>query len=213
MKKDAKARLIHLIRLLQEFNLEIRDKKGVENVVVNHLSRIPNSPIEKEPINNDFPDEHILAIFMEPWYVDIVNYLATGWVPSEWTKQDRYRFFAQVEFFFWEEPYIFKYFPDQIIRLCVLEKEHKRVLTFCHEFACGGHFGPCKTTKKVLWNGLYWPTLFKDSFNFCKSCANCQITGKITKRDMVPLKPILEVEIFDVWGIDFMRSFLSLFNN
>jgi len=97
IKKDAKARLIRWILLLQEFNLKIRDKKGVENVMASHLSRIPNAPFEEEPINKDFPDEHILAIFKEPGYADdIVNYLATGQVPSEWTKQDRYHFFVHV---------------------------------------------------------------------------------------------------------------------
>jgi len=93
-KKDAKARLIQWVLLLQEFDLEIRDKKGVENVVADHLSRIPNTPTEKTPINEDFRDEHILAIFTEPCYANIVNYLITRQVPSEWTKQDRYHFFA-----------------------------------------------------------------------------------------------------------------------
>ena len=65
LMKDAKTRLIRWI-LLQEFDLEIRDKKGVENVVADHLSRIPNSPCNKLPINEDFPDENLLAISREP---------------------------------------------------------------------------------------------------------------------------------------------------
>jgi len=65
--KDKKARLIHWILLLQEFDLEIWDKKGVENIVADHLSRISNVPIKEEPNNENFPNEHILAIFKEPW--------------------------------------------------------------------------------------------------------------------------------------------------
>ena len=64
-------------------------------MVADHLSRIPNAPIIQAPINEDFSDEHILAIFKEPWYADIVNYLTTGQLPADWTKQDQYRFFTQ----------------------------------------------------------------------------------------------------------------------
>ena len=84
MAKDAKARLIRWILLLQEFDLKIKDKKDVKNVVVDHLSRIPNAPVETKPINEDFPDVHILAMYHEPWYADIVNYLATGQILSDW---------------------------------------------------------------------------------------------------------------------------------
>jgi len=139
-------------------------------MVTNHLSRTPNAPLIQAPINEDFPDEHILAIFKEPWYADIVNYLATGQLPADWTKQDQCRFFAQVRYFFWEEPYLFKYCPDQIIRQCIPKEEQRSVLRFWHELACDGHFGPRKTAEKVLQCGFYWPTLFKDSFHFCKSC-------------------------------------------
>jgi len=66
-KKDAKARLIRWILLLQEFGLEIKDKKGVENVMVDYLSRIPNAPVETIPINENFPDEHILVMCKELW--------------------------------------------------------------------------------------------------------------------------------------------------
>ena len=55
-KQDAKSRLIRWILLLQEFNLQIKDKKRVENVVADHLSRLAithNSHVL--PINDDFP--------------------------------------------------------------------------------------------------------------------------------------------------------------
>ena len=67
-KKDAKARLIRWILLLQEFDLEIKDKKGVENMVTDHLLRIFNAPTEMIPINEYFPDEHIFTMCKEPWY-------------------------------------------------------------------------------------------------------------------------------------------------
>ena len=64
-KKEAKTRLIRWILLLQEFDLKIRDKRGIENVVVDYLSRILNAPIIQASINEDFLDGHILVIFKE----------------------------------------------------------------------------------------------------------------------------------------------------
>ena len=59
-KKEAKPRLIQSVLLLQEFDLEIKDKKGRENSVANHLSRLHISG--GEDIGDTFPDEHLLAI-------------------------------------------------------------------------------------------------------------------------------------------------------
>ena len=60
-KKDAKPRLVRWVLLLQEFDLEIKDKKGTENLVADHLSRLEGSSKEIH-INDDFHDEQILAI-------------------------------------------------------------------------------------------------------------------------------------------------------
>jgi len=69
-----------------------------------------------------------------------MNYLATGQILFDWSSQDRHRFFVQVWFFFWEEAYLFKYYPYQIIRRCLPEDEHRSVLVFYHELVRGGHF-------------------------------------------------------------------------
>jgi hypothetical protein len=95
-KQDAKPCLIRWILLLQEFNLEIRDKKRVENVVADHLSRLSSyeTTIDESPINEFFADENLfcagtVSYLGSPWYADIANYLATSQIPSHWSKLDK----------------------------------------------------------------------------------------------------------------------------
>ena len=77
-KKDIKPRLTRWILLCQEFNLTIKDKKGVENVVANHLSQlVPATTSEGLPIGDTFPDEQLFPLVHCPWYAKIVNYLVT----------------------------------------------------------------------------------------------------------------------------------------
>ncbi|CAL9019018.1 unnamed protein product, partial [Prunus brigantina] len=214
-KKDAKPRLIRWILLLQEFDLEIRDKKGSENVVADHLSRLVDENHGDGkilPLNESFPDEQLFVIQdKEPWYADFVNYLASGVIRDDLTFQERKKFFSMVKHYMWDEPYLFKYCPDQIIRRCVPESEQQSILTFSHALACGGHFSAKKTALKVLQSGFFWPTLFKDAFDFCSKCDRCQKMGNISRRNEMPLNNILVVELFDVWGIDFMGPFPSSF--
>ena len=133
-KKDAKARLIRWVLLLQEFDLEFKDKKGTENVVADHVSCLHFDTITEPLIlNESFPDEQLMNVEVLPWYADIVNYLVTGKLPEHWTKQDKAKFFAEIKNFFWDDPYLFKYCADQIVRRCVPENEIQNILSFCHE--------------------------------------------------------------------------------
>ena len=72
--------------LLQEFDLEIKDKKGSDNMIADHLSRLERTVgIEKgAEIAKTFPDEQVLQTH---WYADIVNYLACGIMPCEFSYQ------------------------------------------------------------------------------------------------------------------------------
>jgi hypothetical protein len=72
--KDAKPRLIHWILLLQEFDVEIRDKKGVENVVADHLSRMNRGQDDKDPIEDKMRDDHLYRVLdKDTWMIDIIR--------------------------------------------------------------------------------------------------------------------------------------------
>ena len=210
-KKESKPRLIRWILLLQEFDLEIKDKKGAENLVADHLSRLAREE-NPEPLNEFFPDEHLFTLqSMVPWYADLVNYLVGKVIPDGISRAKKDKLKSEAKYYVWDDPYLWRYCSDQIIRRCVPDSEIQSVLTFCHAYACGGHFGPKRTAKKVLDSGFYWPTLFRDAYVICKTCEQCQKTGSLTRRNEMIQIPILICELFDVWGIDFMGPFPSSF--
>ena len=156
-KKDAKPRFLRWVLLLQEFDLEIRDKKGMKNLVANHLSRIEQPlKIEKAPINESFPDEQLLAIsFITPWYADYVNYLVSNIIPSQLSYHQKKKNLWEIKHYFWEEPLLYKYCSDGMIRRCVPQEEMKDILEHCHSLECGGHFSTSKTVAKVWQSGFY----------------------------------------------------------
>ena len=214
-KKDAKPRLIRWVLLLQEFDVEIRDKKGTENLVADHLSRLEGAR-EDVPVNDEFPDEKLLVIEENkavPWFADFVNYLAAKVIPPEFNYQQKKRFFAHLKHYYWDEPILYRHCADQVIRRCVPEDEMHSILNHCHTLPCGGHFGGQRTAAKVLQSGFYWPSLFKDAHLFVSTCDKCQRMGNISRKDEPPMHPILEVVLFDLWGIDFMGPFPASYNN
>jgi hypothetical protein len=95
--------LIRWILLLQEFDIEIWDKKGSENVVANRLSRLTVDFTEDTtPISKTFPNEQLMHIAHNsaPWFADIMNYLVTSQMPLHWGQQDKFKFLSMVKCFF-----------------------------------------------------------------------------------------------------------------
>ncbi|GJR42613.1 reverse transcriptase domain-containing protein [Tanacetum coccineum] len=95
-KKDAKARLMRWILLLQEFDIDVRDKKGAENLAADHLSRLENphqDKFENKEINEAFPLETLGSIALKddstPWFADFANYHAGKFVIKGMTSQQK----------------------------------------------------------------------------------------------------------------------------
>jgi hypothetical protein len=75
------------------------------------------------------------------------------------------------------------------LRRCVLEHERPRIIVEAHEGITGGHYAGKATTQKVLRIGLWWPTIHRDSKDYCQICDVCQRVDKPNRRDEMPLKP------------------------
>ncbi|BAB02630.1 retroelement pol polyprotein-like [Arabidopsis thaliana] len=180
-KKDTKPRLLRWILLLQEFDMEIVDKKGIENGAADHLLRMRIE--EPLPIDDSMPEEQLM----------VVEFFGKSYSGKE---------FHQLNDVEGESPW-----------RCVSEDEVEGILLHCHCSAYGGHFATFKTVSKILQAGFWWPTMFKDAQEFVSKCDSCQRKDNISRINEMPQNPIVEVEIFDVWGIDFMGLFPSSYGN
>ncbi|KAJ9544783.1 hypothetical protein OSB04_024490 [Centaurea solstitialis] len=217
-KADSKPRLIRWILLLQEFDLEIVDRKGSSNQVADHLSRLEKIVSTAEPteVREKFSDEQLFVVQHNdnfPWYTDIANFLACGIRPQGMKGQPLKKFLHDCRQYVWEDPFLYKIGTDQQLRRCVHGSEQHQILEACHSSQFGGHFGGRQTAAKIPQSGFFWPTVSKDSHEFVRHCEPCQRTGNISARNEMPLNNIFEVELFDVWGIDFMGPFPNSNNN
>nr|GEU62775.1 reverse transcriptase domain-containing protein [Tanacetum cinerariifolium] len=170
-KQDAKPRLLWWVLFLQEFDIIIRDKKGAENLAADHFT---------------------------PWFADFENYHAGNFVVKRMSSQQKNKFFKDVKHYFWDEPFLFKFCADQVIRRCVHGQEAVDILKACHNGPTEGHHGPNYTAKKVFDSGFYWPTIYRDAHNLVKSCDACQRQGKNLQRDEMPQNSIKVCKIFEV---------------
>ena len=123
-KKYAIPRLIRWILLLQEFDLEIKYRKGTKDQIADHLSRLEadTNTLTKKDIIETFPDEQLLVIQQtqmlqqsgSPWYADFANYLVSFLLP-ELKFQSKMKFLHDVRSYQWDDPHLYKLCSDQII--------------------------------------------------------------------------------------------------
>ena len=97
----------------------MKDKKGAENVVADHLFRLihDDGTSLEAPINISFPDECLLAISMTsvPWYTDLANYLASRIILDGYSSKEKKKFFHDVKRHFWEDPFLYRLCVDGVI--------------------------------------------------------------------------------------------------
>jgi len=176
-KKYAKPQLIQWIILLEEFDIEIRDKKGVENLVADHLSRLQYKEPHELPINDYLWDETLRMITnSDPWYGNIMNFMVAGYVPDD---MDKRKLIHESCLHLWDDPYPYRVCSDGLLRRCVPMAEAIQIMERCHASPYGGHYGVFQTHAKIWQSGFFWPTMYHDTKEFVRRCHRCQKHGSI----------------------------------
>ncbi|CAM8896020.1 unnamed protein product [Rhodiola kirilowii] len=172
-------------------------------------------PLVQRDVQGQGYGEQLMRVEVEalPWYADFVNFVVCGIIPHDMNHHQKRKFLSETKRYYWDEPYLYRLCTDGLYRTCVAEEEMRDILYHCYSSQYGGHGSGAKTASKVLQSGFYWQPLFGDAYEFVKACDQCQRTGNISKRHEMPQQSILPVEIFDVWGIDYMGPFPSSYGN
>ncbi|GJX75626.1 DNA-directed DNA polymerase [Tanacetum coccineum] len=123
------------VGVVLEFDIKIKDKKGKENVVADHLSQIDNDETSDDSVVDDnFPGQTLMEITTNdtPWFADFAHYLVGDVIPKGMTYQQKNKFFSDLKNYFWEDPYLFKVCLDGMIKRCVSGLETCTILDQCH---------------------------------------------------------------------------------
>ncbi|GJR53525.1 reverse transcriptase domain-containing protein [Tanacetum coccineum] len=186
-KKDSKARLLRWVLILQEFDFNVIDTKGAENLAADHLSRLENphkDVLENRDINEHFPLETLGVISSKstPWFADNANFHVGNFIIKGMPTQQKRKFLKMLNIISGTIPIFF---------------ELERIKSF--DDVCMG--------KKLL---IFSKLVMKDPPGaIIVPISLLEKQGKISQRDEMRQNAIQICEIFDVWGIDFMGPFPS----
>ena len=120
------------------------------------------------------------------------------------TSKENKRIIKQSARHIWVNGYLFYIQYDLIIRRCVRKDEVLDILKACHDKPCGGYFADKRKTYKILNLGYYWPSIFKDSKKYVRSCDICQRMGRPIPFDEMPLQLQVLIDPFEKWALDFI---------
>ena len=125
------------------------------------------------------PDAQLFSIqIADEYYADIIHFLTTGWEPIELTKHQKKQLVVKAADFTLIVGQLYKIGPDEVLRRCVMPHEKEAIIREAHSGATRGHFVGNPIAQKIIAAGLWWPTLHKDTEDFCKCCNICQRVGK-----------------------------------
>ncbi|GKA22612.1 hypothetical protein Tco_0708574 [Tanacetum coccineum] len=112
-----------------------------------------------------------------PWFADIAKYHAGNFIVKGMSSQQKKKFYKDTKHYFWDDPYLFRNYADQVIRRCVYGQEPVDILMACHNEPTERHHGANYTAKKVFDSGFYWPTIYRDAHDMYARSLTCEASN------------------------------------
>nr|GEV15569.1 reverse transcriptase domain-containing protein [Tanacetum cinerariifolium] len=127
--------------------------RGAKNLAADHLSRLATphqNVLDPMEINESFPLEILNLVSTRGnqstlWFADFANYHAGNFIIKGMSSQQKSKFFKDVKHYFWDDPYLFKNYADQVIRRCVSGQKAIKILK-------AFHYGPTGGENRASWS-------------------------------------------------------------
>ena len=135
------------------------------------------------------------------------HFLSTGLPPPWMRTDDKKRLAARRRNFFLLKETLYHKGSDDIWWRCVWNDEKEAVLQETHCNIDEGHYAGDTTTQKIRQSGLWWPTTQKDDHAYYWECDLCQRMRQPTEQAQTSHQPVVTLEPFQKWGLDFVIPF------
>lgn len=182
--------------------ISIGEKENVEERQAEEARKLTKlEAFGKGTYNERYNLKEAYRVIVQPG-PELMRYLQTGAYPEGLNRQERKVFAYKARPYTLIEEILYRKGNDKILRRVVPLEERDNLIKGTHEGFGGGHFGLEISARKILQQGLWWDTLYKDVLEYVKTYNVCQRTGPTL--DQMEFNPIIAPNIFQKWGLDFI---------
>jgi hypothetical protein len=183
------------MEVVQEFDLDIKPAKLVKG---HGLCKLATEAQDQVNEDSGWDNELMLlcreALSVPPgkesWYEKITYLPHHGTCPKNLNLKERRALRIKSTQYCLINSVLFRVNYDGVLLRCLEREYADKVLKELHDGPAGGNFVGNTTTRKILRDDYYWPTLFRDAHTYTRNCKTCQMSAGREKRAIIPLQPV-----------------------
>ena len=190
---------------------------GVQHAVADYLSRLESNEAG-DGVRDEFPDAELFRVTTEmatdatvveedKWLTDMHKFLSIELPPKKMDWDERKWLTVCSRHFCLIQDTLYHEVVDGIWRRAVCNDEKEAILREAHCGIAEGHYVGDAIARKIWQSWLWWPTTLKDAIGYGKECYLRQRLGQPTEQARMPHYPVLPLEQFQKWGLDFVGPF------